>query len=273
VAVIGAALTALAATLPSLFIPAGHSPGGAFEQPPIALLAVFGLTVLAGIGLILFVATRLGLELSKSVTIGVFAFNAAIILVKFVLSPLGLYISNSSQPFIDGSDGGFFNAYMINNDQSGFVYAAIGAAVAYLLALFIIYRVTKPKVPKEPAAARHMRRKLIIFAAIALAIAVGWQFALALGFILVSPLSDYLSKLGPMVSIVFVVLAIGVILAVLAFKTAANEVNLLRRPLLFAALFWLCLALILMYHVLWVVFMTALVAIWPFQTVVPVGGK
>jgi hypothetical protein len=38
---------------------------------------------------------------------------------------------------------------------------------------------------------------------------------------------------------------------------------------LLAGFFWLGLALILLYHVMWVVFLLTLVSIWPFRTYTP----
>lgn len=265
VALVGTALAVFANTLPQQFSSTGN-------EPPLALLATFGLVVMAGMGLILLVLTKLGLGLSRSVMFSVFAFNAAIILVKFVLSPLGLYGANATEPFQEGGNG-FLQIGGITNAQGGFTSAAIASGIAYLVALWVIYRFTKPKEPKSAQPSKFGKKGLTVLALVALGIAFGFQFiAIPLLFI-IGPLGDYLSKLGPTLSSIFLVLGIGVVLAVIAFKTAANEANQLRRPMLFATLFWLCISLLLMYHVLWVVFMTALVSIWPFKTVVPPSSK
>ena len=59
---------------------------------------------------------------------------------------------------------------------------------------------------------------------------------------------------------------------VLAYK-AFDEVEKRAVPLgdatLLASFFWLGLALILLYHVMWIVFFLTLVSIWPFRTFTP----
>ena len=37
------------------------------------------------------------------------------------------------------------------------------------------------------------------------------------------------------------------------------------------SVFWLALSMLLVYHVVWVVFMTVLVGLWPLQVVAPSG--
>jgi hypothetical protein len=262
VALVGVVLWAFANTYPQHFVTTT-------DTPPLALLAIFGLAVIAGMGLILFVLTRLGLELSKSVMLAVFGFNAAIIAVKFVLSPLGLYLSNATSPFVEG--GASFGS-VISNSQSGFTAAAISSGVAYIVALSLIYFVTKPSRAK-PAVGNKPKIGWIAIGLVVLALALCWQAIVIPLIFLVAPLGDYLTKLGPNLAVILVMLGIGATMAIVAFKTAANEVNLLRRPMLIGTLLWLCISLILMYHVLWVVFMTALVTIWPFKTVIPPSSK
>ncbi|HUD11639.1 MAG TPA: hypothetical protein VMS08_04470, partial [Candidatus Saccharimonadia bacterium] len=85
----------------------------------------------------------------------------------------------------------------------------------------------------------------------------------------VAALGDYVSKLLPTLPLILVALGLGTVFAVMAFKSTSADAKLLRKPTLIASLFWLCLCLVFMYHVLWVVFMTAMVTIWPFKTFVP----
>jgi hypothetical protein len=63
-----------------------------------------------------------------------------------------------------------------------------------------------------------------------------------------------------------------VLAAVLAYKTfdevQKQAVNLGDATLL-ANFFWLGLALILLYHAMWAVFLLTLVSIWPFRTYTP----
>ena len=63
-----------------------------------------------------------------------------------------------------------------------------------------------------------------------------------------------------------------ILAAVLAYRTfdeVEKRAVRLGDATLLASFFWLGLALIFLYHVMWVVFLVALVSIWPFQTYTP----
>jgi hypothetical protein len=260
IALVTFALSMLAFAMPNVVHSGGNS------QPPLVFLAVVGLVVIAGMSLVLWIAMKLGLGLSRSTLFATLAFNVALIIVKFILAPLGLYLTNQASPF---SAQTFLIG--INNDSVGFWFAAAGSFVAYALSLWIIYKVASHGLDLAHGKRHHARPWLLFFAALIVVGVLSTQLYTPLSLVILPAygLSDYLSKLQVMLPAIAIALFAAVMLAVSAFKSAAADAKAVGRPALLASLFWLCLCLVLMYHVLWVVFMTALVTIWPFKTFIP----
>jgi hypothetical protein len=66
-----------------------------------------------------------------------------------------------------------------------------------------------------------------------------------------------------------VVLAAAATLAGLAFKGTGERAAALGDVALFVSFFWVGLAFLALYHVLWVVYLLVLTSIWPLKVVVP----
>jgi hypothetical protein len=64
-------------------------------------------------------------------------------------------------------------------------------------------------------------------------------------------------------------LVLAAVLAYKSFDEVEKRAVRLGDATLLASFFWLGLALILLYHVMWVVFLLTLVSIWPFRTYTP----
>jgi hypothetical protein len=64
-------------------------------------------------------------------------------------------------------------------------------------------------------------------------------------------------------------LILAAVLAYRAFDEVEKRAVRLGDATLLASFFWLGLALIVLYHVMWVVFLLTLVSIWPFRTYSP----
>jgi hypothetical protein len=64
-------------------------------------------------------------------------------------------------------------------------------------------------------------------------------------------------------------LVLAAVLAYKAFDEVEKRAVRLVDATLLASFFWLGLALILLYHVMWIVFFLTLVSIWPFRTYTP----
>ena len=240
---------------------------GSAAQPPLTLLLGTGLAIILVTAGILALALKLGLPLRRSTMGLVLLFNACIVVVKFVIAPLALYTTNQTQSFLDTS-------FIVSS--GGYWIVAAATFLLYALALLLVYRlaarvfsVSKPK--------KH--RMWLYVLGVAVAGVLIASFGGAIGFLLVIlPISlplaavfDYLSKTGPGLVLILALLVSALVVAALAFRQAVGEARLLRNASVIASLFWLCLSLLLMYHVLWVVFMGALITIWPFKTFSPNG--
>jgi hypothetical protein len=66
-----------------------------------------------------------------------------------------------------------------------------------------------------------------------------------------------------------VILAGAITTGVLAFAVSGERAVALRDASLVASLFWIGLALLAVYHALWVFYILSLSAIWPLRTYVP----
>jgi len=256
-ALVGVAGSAIVASLPT---------GSFTGQPPFWLFLAMGIGTIVLAALILQLAVKLGLPLKASTVGLILVFNALIAVVKFVVAPFGLYLANiTGDGFTEGS------ALLSNTG-----YWLIGACVflLYALVLFLLFRWVKG--PKAGAKAQKRKRSVwhtaAIVTAIGIGLYVGSAYLLLVLFLLVGPTINYLSSTGPLFFVIAALLAIAIFVAAAAIKSARAEANQLRDAGLLASLFWLCLSIILLYHVLWVVFMTALITIWPFKTFAP-GGK
>jgi uncharacterized membrane protein YidH (DUF202 family) len=64
-------------------------------------------------------------------------------------------------------------------------------------------------------------------------------------------------------------LILAAVLAYKSFDEVEKQAVRLGDATLLASFFWLGLALIVLYHVMWVVFLLTLVSIWPFRTYTP----
>ncbi|HVQ44443.1 MAG TPA: hypothetical protein VMT30_05760 [Candidatus Saccharimonadia bacterium] len=268
-AIVSVTLSVVAASLPGLF---GTSVGqsGSLQPPPLGLLLGFGLAVTAGVGLIMAVAMRAGLNLPRATWYTVLGFNVAIIVVKFVLAPLGLYTSNAANPFVENGFGP-----VINNDTSGFLWAAAASGILYVLVFSLIAIFNTSTTPSNRAKRFSAGFKwLVALSLVAIFALIGWQYLVLPLVMVAGPLFDYIGKLGPYALLITLVLLVAGSLAALSFRSLGrNAPSPLARGATLAAVFWLCLSLILMYHVVWVIFMSALVTIWPFKTFLPSGSK
>jgi hypothetical protein len=54
-----------------------------------------------------------------------------------------------------------------------------------------------------------------------------------------------------------------------AFLSAEDRAQVLARASMLATVTWIALAFVVLFQVLWIVFMLALVAVWPLRTVTP----
>jgi hypothetical protein len=260
VALFGLACSFLIATIPRLFFRP--------VQPGFLVFLVAGVAaVVLTAGLFGFI-DRLGMGFGRTVLVLAAGYNALIAAVKLGLAPAALYRANSRESF-DAS---------VQDPNSLIYYLSVGFGVLllYVLVFGVMYRLFRRRFRRRSLSsdAPRDRRRVSGRALVVIVVAV---VALAVSFLWVAPLLyvglPTLSYLVYIFSTFGVAITLALVLAAfLAYRTfdeVEKRAVRLGDATLLATFFWLGLALIVLYHVMWVIFLLTLVSIWPFQTYTP----
>jgi hypothetical protein len=257
----GLAGSAVMATTPRLLI----GPG----RPGFTVFLVAGVTaIVLTAGLFAYIY-RLGMGLGRTVLVLAAGYNALIAAVKLGLAPAALYQANREQAF-DASMG---------DPNSLWFYLGVGSGVLllYLLVFGVMYSVFRRRfrrrsLPSEPPPAHRGRwsnRTIVIGVVVLVAFAASFLWIMPVvyvGFPTFSYLLYIFSTFGAAITLALILAAV---LAYKTFDEVEKRAVRLGEATLLASFFWLGLALIVLYHVMWVVFLLTLVSIWPFQTYTP----
>lgn len=240
---------------------------GGSEPPTRTLLIAGSLIALFTTGA-LYAGVRRDFGLPARIAIYAVAYNALIVLVKFVLAPRGLYEVNRSVDLTS----------LINiGDELG---AAITAGVVFLLylaAYYVVYWFFRQRIETlsrgdTAERKRRVRRLLVPVLAGALALAAaGGAFVLLIPVAAFSGGLEYLDFVfsSSVALLIALALAGATSLAVLAFRDVAERAELVGDAALLVSFFWLGLFFLALYHALWVVYVLVLTSIWPLKVVVP----
>ena len=259
--IFGLACSALLATVPRLFAGPARPGFGVFL---IAGLAVIVMTA----GLFGFI-DRLGMGFGRTVLVLAAGYNALIAAVKLGLAPAALYRANDEQAF---------DASMADpNGLYFYLLAGFGVLLLYALVFAAMYAVFRRRFRRRLPSSESppVRRKrlpgwvivAIVVACVALAASFLWLVpVLYVGLPTISYLAYVFSAFGAAIALALVLAAV---LAYRTFDEVEKRAVRLGDATLLAGFFWLGLALIFLYHVMWVVFLLTLVSIWPFQTYTP----
>jgi hypothetical protein len=212
---------------------------------------------------------RLGMGFGRTVLVLAAGYNALIAAVKLGLAPAALYQANREQAF----DAAFGDP----NDLWFYLGVGSGVLLLYLLVFGVMYGVFKRRfrrrsLPSEPPPEQNGRWSsgaLVVGAVAIVALAASFLWIMPVvyvGFPTFSYLFYIFSTFGAAITLALVLAAI---LAYRSFDEVEKRAVRLGDATLLASFFWLGLALILLYHVMWVVFLLTLVSIWPFQTYTP----
>ena len=262
--IFGLAGSALVVTIPQLFT----GP----ERPHFTLFLAAGVAViLLTAGLFAYI-DRLGMGFGKTVLVLAAGYNALIAAVKFGLAPPAMYAANRERSF-DAS---------LSDPNSLWFYLGVGSGVLllYLLVFGVMYRVFERRfrrrageigAPPVRRSWRAGRRRAVLVVLVVASVALLASFLWVMPVVFVGlPTLSYLTYIF---STFGAAIALALILAaVLAYRTFARVEERaihLKDATLLASFFWLGLALILLYHAMWAVFLLTLVSIWPFRTYTP----
>jgi hypothetical protein len=240
------------ATLAAALVPRAGDGG---EVPGLGTLLAAG----AVVGLLttgaLYAVLRRDLGLPTTIALFAVAYNALVVLVKFVLGPLGVY---------EASEENRLETWVDPSDEGAALLIAVGLFVAYGAALYVIYRLCRRRLERRPVRAKRVVVIAVVVAALLFAtgglplllLFGGLDYA---GFVLSSSLS----------LLVALVLGAAIWLATSTFRGAAEHAQLVGDAALIVSVFWIGLAFLALYHALWVVYILVLTSIWPLKVITP----
>jgi hypothetical protein len=212
---------------------------------------------------------RLGMGFGRTVLVLAAGYNALLAAVKLGLAPAALYQANREQAF----DAAFGDP----NDLWFYLGVGSGVLLLYLLVFGVMYSVFRRRfrrrsLPSEPLpeqSGRWSNRTIVVGVVVLVAFAASFLWIMPvvyIGFPTFSYLFYISSTFGAAITLALVLAAF---LAYKSFDEVEKRAVRLGDATLLASFFWLGLALILLYHVMWVVFLLTLVSIWPFRTYTP----
>ena len=231
------------------------------SAPPAAALLTVGLGVSLCSAAAVYVALSRKAGFPRLALWLAVAYNVPIVLVKFSLGPAALW-----QPSYES----FLGTAGVAAGKALGIFLIYAAAFA-IVGVFFWERTRRRILRGKPGPSfldRHGPRVLVLTGILVFGgslLFIGWSLAPALSG------DPYLQVLfdGTLGVGVAVLLAGALTSGILAFAVTGNRAVTLRDASLVATLFWTGLALLAIYHALWVFYVLSLSAIWPLRTYVP----
>jgi hypothetical protein len=225
--------------------PGSTTPGViSFLGVGLSVLVLTGVMFIAGLRAILpkgvvFLAAALG-------------YNALVIIVKFTLGPVQLYVVSERA------------GLMVLTNPLAFPGVAAITGLLYAVAFMILYGIFRTGVQRRLGIPVAIERGVIqLFIAMFVIAGVGavtiigltgfFEYALSVFFASVIGLGVALALLG------------AIVLASLAFSDAAAQAVMTRNVAVLSTFAWIGLAFIAAYHIVWFVFLLTLISLWPLK--------
>ena len=237
------------------------------ETPPVgAMLATAALVALATtVALVLLVRFDLRLPLRIAVLAAVW--NVLVVVVKFVLGPRGFYEVNQNVDLTD---------LFTLNDAFGATVTAAFVLTLYALGYWVLYRLFgRRRLPTLERVATSRGARGVAVAALVTALlvagATGGVFVVFAPLFFLGGGLEYLSFVfsSSLSLLVAALLAAAAAFAGLAFRSTAEQARAVGDATVVVSFFWVGLAFLALYHVLWVVYVLVLTSIWPLKVVTP----
>ena len=208
---------------------------------------------------------RLGMGFGRTVLVLAAGYNALIAVVKLGLAPAALYQANREQAF----DAAFGDP----NELWFYLGVGSGVLLLYLLVFGVMYSVFRRRsLPSEPPPEQRGRwsnRTIVVGVVVLVAIAASFLWIMPVVYVGLPTFSYLFYIFTTFGAAIALALVLAAVLAYRAFDEVEKRAVRLGDATLLASFFWLGLALILLYHVMWIVFFLTLVSIWPFRTYTP----
>lgn len=257
--VVAFGLSALVAT----WLPGASGLG---RTPPTAELVVSASLIAALTLAALFLVLYFDLGLPVTAVLCAVAFNALIVVVKFVWGPAGLYEVNIEV----GRD--------LSSELGDPYQASISAVIVFALyvAVYIaIYRFTKRRLERQMVVSQERSMGggwllMVVVVVVFFMATGGGLFVLALPLFFGGGIEYIQFAFASAYSLVIAFALVGATsLAALAFHDVSERARVMGDAGLLVAFFWVGLAFLVIYHVVWVIYIVALTALWPLRVVVP----
>ena len=231
---------------------------GNSETPPTDTLLLVAVTIAFVTTVAIWLGLRFDLGFPTAVIVYTIGWNVLVVLAKFAFGPRGFYEVNQE---VD------IEVLLVSlEDPLG---AVLGGALIFALyagVYALIYFGFRGGVSKTPIVVGSL-----IVGAILLSAASGAFVLLLIPLFLAEGGFDYLHYVftSSVSLVVGLMLAGAVTLAMLAFRSAAQQARVVGDAAILVSLFWVGLAFLAVYQALWVVYILVLTSIWPLKTVTP----
>lgn len=177
---------------------------------------------------------------------------AAIAIAKFAMGPTALYQANRREPI--QNVGGLTSGDMV-------VLIAVVVGVLYIAAIWFLAVMFRPAEPPDGPSAK---------VAVGLT-AVGIAATIGTSIFVSAAASQYVdfATTGLEAGGIALALFVAAGLVSVAFRGTAVWSKALGQASMYITVLWVAIAFLVVFQVLWIVFLLAIVSIWPFKSVTP----
>ncbi|HEX2029431.1 MAG TPA: hypothetical protein VHF25_15690 [Nitriliruptorales bacterium] len=240
-------------------------PGRTAPLPPLSWLTVLALLIAALTCAALYQGIRRDLGLAPRVAAYTLGGFALIALTKFALGPRAMYEVNQLTTF---------ESWVTPDDPAGATLTALGVLALYLASFTLIYRVARRRlvVPRAREGGRWRRRGLLILITGVVLLVTGIAMVGAvvlLGAVMGASLYVGAVFASTLALLIGTALAGAAMLLTLAVHEVAERARLVGDAAVLVSFFWLGVAVLVLYHALWIVYVLVLTTVWPLKVVVP----
>ena len=221
------------------------------KTPPTSMFAAAGILMsIVGFVTVAIAARRVGTTVRAAITLG--GGFAAIALAKFAMGPTALYQGNQRSDISSfaGLDSGALVPWI-----------AVSVLVLYVGAVWFLAAAFRPAAPPDGPSYKPAVACLVI------AVVGGVGTAI----FVTTAAGDYLAFIvtGLEATGIAVALFAATFLVAAAFRDTARRSRVLGATSMYVTVVWVAIGFLLVFQVLWIVFLLAVVTVWPLRTVTP----
>jgi hypothetical protein len=221
-------------------------------------LSVWALTVVLLFGGLRGVLPKGGVFLAA-----MFGYNSVLVLIKFALSPFALYVTSETRGFVILSTSS-------NNTLSFVAFLAFPiltavTAALYGAAFFLLYLYFRSGLRRRLGVHVSIERSFVVVFLTMFGVGVAGSIAGGLGvFSFLEYVFSFFSFV-PLALLLAFALLMALMLASIAFREATEQAALTRNVAVLGTFALVGIAFIAAYHILWLVFILTLVALFPLK--------